>query len=157
MTDRLRNAIRAVLQGMLPTLPNFLKWRYAVVGVTPGRPVTISGTPVSSNCPHGDLANITLRPGPDGGYAVPAIGSIVTIEFIEGNPELPEVCGLDPSVPATLTTLGGGAIPVARAGDPVRVTFSVTAPSGGGPCTITPGGTAVSGTIVSGSSKVVTA
>ena len=115
MPDRLRTAIAQVLAGMLPKLACYLRWEYRVVAATPGQPVKISGIPVDPTCPHGQLANITLWPGPDGGYAVPTPGSLILVEFHDGNPEKPAVCGLDPSVPPVLTTLGFGVQPIALA------------------------------------------
>jgi hypothetical protein len=115
MSDRLRDAIEAVLRGMLPTLPNYLRWEYRCVAVSPGPPVLISGVPIDETCPHGTLANIALWPGPDGGYAIPVIGSLILVEFHDGNPEKPAVCGLDPNSTPTLTTFGGGISPIGLA------------------------------------------
>lgn len=117
--DRFRDAMVGVL-GSLGTSTEivlaqavFLKWEYTVVSVTPGPPVLISGRPVNLACPFGPLANITLWPGPDGGYSIPIPGSRVLVEFHEGSPSKPAVCGLDPnSVPAPIT-LGAGEIPIA--------------------------------------------
>lgn len=157
MIDRLRAAIEGVLRGMLPTLPNYLRWRYRVVAVTPGSPVMVSGVPISPTCPHGNLANISLRPGPDGAYAVPVVGSQVIVEFLEGNPELPEVCGLDQKIAPTLTTLGGGSTPVARVGDTVTITAleisAATMVAGGNPVTIS---APLQCKITTGSAKVLT-
>jgi hypothetical protein len=158
-SDRFRDAIEAVLVGLLPTiLPRVMarcfRWQYRVQGVSNGPPVTVSGVPVSSKCPYGNLANIELWPGPSGVYAVPAPGSIVLLGFVDG--EIPCIVGLDPNVAPIMTTIGGGSVPVAREGDAVQVSFSVSAPSGGGPCTVTPGGTPINGTITGGSATVKT-
>jgi hypothetical protein len=113
MSDRLRDAFSAILDALLPALATYVKWEYRVVGTSPGPPVTISASPVSAACPFGTLANITLWPGPTGGYAVPAPGSLVLVEFHEGSPAKPSVCGLDPNVPPLMVTLGGPtALPV---------------------------------------------
>jgi hypothetical protein len=101
--DRFRDAIigilRTLLTGpeLLTSMAPYLKWEYTVQSVEPGPPVLISGTPVNPNCPFGSLANITLWPGPDGGYATPIPGSRVLIEFHDGSPAKPAVCGLDPN------------------------------------------------------------
>jgi hypothetical protein len=108
MTDRLRDAVAAVLRGMLPNLPASLRWEYRVTGVQPGPPVIISATPIGSS-PFGDLANITLWPGPSGTYAAPLAGSKVLIEFHEADPRKPAVCGLDPASYPTAITMGGPA------------------------------------------------
>jgi hypothetical protein len=105
--DRLRTALESTLAGLLPSLAAYVKWEYRVVSATPGEPVLVSGSPVSAACPFGTLANIQLWPGASGGYAVPAPGTLITVEFHEGNTEKPAVANLDPSVPATLVTLGG--------------------------------------------------
>lgn len=124
---------------MLPTLPNYLRWEYRVLDVTPGQPVIISGVPVDPTCPHGQLANISLWPGSDGGYAVPVVGSLILIEFHDGNPQKPAVCGLDPSVPPILTTLGGGTSPIAL-GPLVDAQFqAVAATLASGTCAVAPG------------------
>ena len=163
MSDRLAAAWKAILASLLPTLATYVRWEYRVSAVTPGQPVMISGTPAGGS-PFGTLANIALWPGPSGAYAVPQVGSLILVEFHEGNPAKPAVCGLDPSSTPTLTTLGGGSTPVAREGDSVRIPYLlVVAPAGtaGGPCTITfgtpgpPGATNVDGSVTSGSAKVV--
>lgn len=117
--DRFRDAVVGVL-GSMGTATEmvlaqavFLKWEYVVVSATPGPPVLISGQPVNLSCPFGPLANITLWPGPSGSYAVPTPGSKILVEFHEGSPSKPAVCGLDPSsVPAPIT-LGAGETPIA--------------------------------------------
>ena len=158
--DRFRASQEAILSGFLTSQAAYARWEYRVAGVTPGPPVTVSGVPVDPvRCPFGPLANITLWPGPDGGYAVPAAGSLVLVEFHDGNVAKPAVCGLDPSVPAALTTLGGGVVPLARVGDTITITpteFAQGAPtsvSGGAVSTSAP----FQGTITSGSAKVLTA
>ena len=109
--DRFRASQEAILSGFLTSQAAYARWEYRVSGVTAGPPVTVSGVPVdATRCPFGNLANITLWPGPDGGYAVPAMGSLVLVEFHDGNVAKPAVCGLDPSVPAVLTTLAGGTV-----------------------------------------------
>lgn len=115
MPDRLRTALEQTLAGLLPKLACYLRWEYRVVSVTPGPPVLISGVPVDVTCPHGQLANITLWPGPDGGYATPAPGSLILVEFHDGNPQKPAVCGLSPITPPILTTLAFGVQPIALA------------------------------------------
>lgn len=116
MTDRLRLAWQQILTGLLPALATYVRWEFRVTSVNPGPPVLISATPVSSECPFGQsggISNITLWPGPSGAYAVPAIGSLVLLEFHEGNPAKPSIAGLDPNVPPTPITLGSGTDPIA--------------------------------------------
>lgn len=113
MTDRLRAAWEQILIAILPSLATYVRWEYRVTGVQPGPPVLVSGSPVAGACPFGTLANITLWPGPSGCYALPAVGSLVLVEFHEGNPAKPSVCGLDPNVPPTEIVLGAGQDPIA--------------------------------------------
>jgi len=158
MPDRLRTALEQTLTGLLPKLANYLRWEYRVLSVVPGPPVLISGVPVDVTCPHGPLANITLWPGSDGGYAIPATGSLILVEFHDGNPQKPAVCGLDPSSVPILTTLGGsvGAKPLARVGDTVTITqaeiTAATMTAGGNPVMVT---LPLQCLITSGSAKVV--
>lgn len=113
MSDRLKVAFETILTALLPSLAAYVRWEYRVLSVSPGPPVLISGRPVSTRCPFGTLASITLWPGPSGAYAVPVVGSLVLIEFHDGNPAKPAVCALDPNeVPSTIT-LGAGTDPVA--------------------------------------------
>jgi hypothetical protein len=106
MTDRLRDSVRRLVLAMLPELGNLGQWTYQVQAVTPGPPVLLSGIPVSPDCPYGPLANITLWPGPSGGYATPAAGSLVLVRFNDGDPRQPAVCGLDPNSFATSSKFG---------------------------------------------------
>jgi len=169
MTDRLRDAVAAVLRGMLPNLAAYVRWEYRVVGAVPGPPVLISGTPVDGSCPFGPLTNITLWPGPAGGYAVPAPGSLVLIEFHGGDPRKPAVCGLDPSQYPTSIKLGGPATqpiaigPITDANvaaikawlsthtHPVAGVTAGSAAVTSGPAVLTPPVTQSTGSLISGS------
>lgn len=123
MSDRLRVAWQQILTGLLPALATYVRWEFRVQSVNPGPPVLITATPVSAACPFGQdqgLSNITLWPGPSGSYAVPAVGSIVLLEFHEGDPSKPSIAGLDPNQVPTLITLGAG-------NDPIAMSESVSA------------------------------
>lgn len=117
MTDRLQDSLETVLALLVPRVATALgvygRWEYRVVAVKPGPPVLVSGNPVSTSCPFGSLADITLWPGPDGSYAIPAPGSLVLVEFHDGSPAKPAICGLDPNVPPTEIVLGSGTDPIA--------------------------------------------
>jgi hypothetical protein len=156
MSDRFVTAFRAILNALLPTLANFGHWEYRVTEVLPGPPVLISGVPVSVNCPFGNLARITLWPGPTGGYATPAIGSRVLVAFVDGDPQKPRIAGLDPNSTPVLTTLAGGGPAIARSGDTVTITqaelTAATAQAGGNPVTIA---APLQCQITSGSTKAV--
>ena len=113
MTDRLKVAWEHILAALLPSLATYVKWEFRVQSASSGPPVTISAAAVSAACPWQSLANITLWPGPSGAYAVPAPGTLVLVEFHEGNPAKPAIAGLDPNnVPVTIT-LGAGTDPIA--------------------------------------------
>lgn len=162
LTDRFRVAAETLFSLILPrvtaALAPYAKWEFRVTQVTPvpvptppippatapgielTLPIMISATPLSAACPYGQqtgLSNITLWPGPDGSIAVPQVGSTVLVEFHEGNPAKPAVCGFDPQNPPQLVMLAGATI-----GYPVVTTESPVAVSG------------AAGVISSGSSKV---
>jgi hypothetical protein len=164
MSDRLREALEGVVSQIMPriaaSLAVYMRWEYTVAGVTPGPPVLISGVPASTTCPFGPLANITLWPGADGGYAIPAPGSLVLVEFHDGSPAKPAVCGLDPNVPPLVTFLGGGVVGqgVARLADQVHTIVApgqLIADPSSGAVTAVPGAPPLAGTITSASVKVV--
>jgi hypothetical protein len=117
MTDRFQDAIQSMLALMVPRIASALgvyaRWEYRVSAVKPGPPVLVSGAPVSSSCPFGSLADIAIWPGPDGSYALPAEGSLILVEFHDGSPAKPAICGLDPNVPPTEIVLGAGTDPIA--------------------------------------------
>lgn len=141
MSDRLREAIEAVLDALQPRLKYFALWEYRVVVVSPGPPVKIDARSTIDDMP--DLAGIELWPGPSGAIAVPMIGSRVRVGFINGDPARPAIFGLDPESSPTLTMLGGAVGPfVARIGDSVLVTG------------VRLGSDTATGTITSGSVKV---
>ena len=157
--DRFRASQEAILAGFLTSQAAFAQWEYRVSGATPGSPPTVSGVPVDPvRCPFGPLANISVWPGPDGGYAVPAPGSLVLVGFNDGNVAKPRICGMDPSVPPILTTFAGGSVPVARVGDTITITIdqftAAGAANGAGAVATT---ASLLGTITSGSAMVVTA
>lgn len=162
MSDRFRIAAETLVSLILPrvvaALAPYAKWEFRVTAVLPAPipappippatapgvslvlPIMISATPLAADCPYGQgtgLANITLWPGPDGSIAIPQVGSTVLVEFHDGNPAKPAVCGLDPSNPPTLVMLAGATL-----GYPVVTTESPVAVSG------------AAGVISSGSSKV---
>lgn len=158
MSDRLKVAWEQILTALLPSLATYVKWEFRVQSSLPGPPVTISAAAVSADCPWQTLANITLWPGPSGAYAIPAPGTLVLVEFHEGNPGKPSIAGLDPNNVPILTTLGGGSTPIAREGDTITITQAQFV-AAGAVANLTSGNVAIAsllqGTITSGSSKVV--
>jgi hypothetical protein len=116
VTDRLAQALEAIVNAILPSLAAYLQWEYRVVDVTPGLPVRISATPVETSgqfaCPFGPQANIQLWPGPSGGYSTPVVGSLVLLAFNDGNPAKPRIAGLDPTTPPLGTKFGQSPTPL---------------------------------------------
>ena len=152
MSDRFRESFESLVFALLPKLANLAQWTYRVQAVSPGPPVKISGSPVNTRNPFGNLANIVLWPGPTGGYAIPVVGSLILVRFNDGDPTQPAVCGLDPVNTPTMTTLAGGGPPIARLGDAVQLPAMV---AGGNPVTIGGAGSPINGQITGGSPRAV--
>ena len=53
------------------------------------------------------LANLTMWPGPVWGFSAPAPGSLVRVQFVNGDPSKPAIVGLDPATPPTSVSIGG--------------------------------------------------
>lgn len=117
-TDRLRLALEGLLSAYLPNLLYLTSWAYTVVSVSGGASPLIDANPVDARLPP--VAGLPLRPGPDGGTAVPPSGSTILLGFVGGDPTQPEVRSLDPNNPPTTVYLGGVEGPaVARLGDTI--------------------------------------
>jgi hypothetical protein len=157
--DRLKGVIeelvtaaieRVIVQG--DVLVYFAEWLYTVESVGSGTANVRSTDP---RLP--DLANVPLWQGVGGAIAVPAVGSQVRVKFLNADRTKPVIAGLDTNAPQSVAIDGGGPA-VGRVGDGVKIPLvQITAPSGGGTCTITvntPGGTDMPGSITSGSGKV---
>lgn len=105
MSDRLLAAVEALVAKALPELRFLGTWDYTVEVASPGPPVTIEATSNDPSMPP--ISGVPLRPGPDGGYAVPSPGDVVCIAF--ANPlnvklRRPYVVALDPAnIPLTAT------------------------------------------------------
>lgn len=127
LTDRLGSSLAAIQRAQLPRLPFLAVWEYRVIAFTPGPPVTIDCQAIDPDAiatlPP-TLVGVTLWPGPSGFVAVPTIGSIVRVQFINGDPSKAAIVGLDPNVQPTLVF---GYAPVIELGD---VTASPLAKAG---------------------------
>ena len=107
MSDRLLSGFGAIIRALLPSLTAYVVWSYRVVSVTSATPpVKIDCRPVSSLCPYGPQAGMTLWPGPSGTVAVPQVGSLVRLAFADASPSNPMIVGLDPSAPPTMVFVG---------------------------------------------------
>ena len=117
--DRLKSNVERLFALMLPFLAYTMRWEYLVVASTPGVPGvpgTVDGVPVDlARCPLGPLTGIALWRGPSGVASVPAIGSRVLVEFHDGNPAKPAVCGVDPTIPAIVPDVPPAPLTVAGA------------------------------------------
>lgn len=152
--DRLRAAVEAIVESLFPQR-YLLTWRYTVVAAAPGPPWSLTCKPFSPLVPP--LPSVPVYFDVSGSAAVPAVGSVVRIGFLEGNGSLPYVAGLGTT--AVVQTYLGGApgAGVARLGDHVTVpAMSVTVPPGGGTVPVTPGGAGptITATIATASTKV---
>ena len=136
-TDRMRASFEAMLRQYLPDLIYFATWDYTVVSVTDDPTPLIDANPGDPRLPK--VSGLPLRPGPDGGTAIPPIGSQILIGFTRGQRQFPEVRALDPANPPTTVYLGGQAGPgVARLGDVVLAYMPSPCPISG---TVTIAGT----------------
>ncbi len=156
MTDRLREALESLVLSCVPELKYLGVWDYNVVSVSSGPPVTVDATTTDPTLP--DISGVPIRPGPDGGYAVPSPGDVVAVGFANPfNPVLrrPYVVALDPTSVPSLASLGGGGPALARVGDHITISsaqiLAATMVAGSTPVTVS---TSLQGTISSGSSRV---
>ena len=105
MADRLRTAVESLVLSVLPELRYLGVWDYTVVSATAGSPVTIEATSNDPAMPP--ISGVPLRPGPDGGTAVPLPGAVVAVAFanpFNARTRRPYVVSLDPSaLPASAT------------------------------------------------------
>lgn len=163
--DRLIAAYEAIFDLMLARLKSYIQWEYTVYAVHGTGPVTVDCQSTDPSMP--DIPGVVLWPGPDGAYSLPAVGSLVTLGFTNGDMKKPRITSTDPNASPTQVFLSGTGPAVARNTDPVSCTgvtvpvgngIIITAPSGGGPCVLTsgPGPTAyeLTGTITGGSPRV---
>lgn len=108
--DRMTVAIQGILDALLPTLAYYATYEYRVLAALPLVPPPaplVAGTPVTIDCVAIDppvlatfpreLAKMPLWPGPSGLVAIPAVGSLVRVGFVNGSPARPFVAGLDPA------------------------------------------------------------
>ena len=118
-SDRLKSNVERLFTLLLPFIAYTMRWEYLVVSATPGVPGvpgTVDGVPVDlSRCPFGPLTGIALWRGPSGVASVPALGSRVLVEFHDGNPAKPAVCGVDPTIPAIVPDVPPAPLTVAGA------------------------------------------
>lgn len=127
-SDRMAVALQGILDALLPTLAYYATYEYRVLAALPLTPPPaplVAGTPVTIDCVAIDppvLAtfprelNLALWPGPSGLVAIPAVGSLVRVGFVNGSPSRPFVAGLDPAGINTGSALHSFAFTLAQAG-----------------------------------------
>lgn len=157
--DRLLDALRRVNRSLNPNVAYAMVWEYRVIAATPGPPVKIdceAVDPETEGVLPQQLAGMVLWPGPSGCIAVPQPGTLVRIQFVNGDPSKPTVVGLDPNSSPLLVMLDGSPGPfVSRIGDTITITpaqiVAAAMVAGSNPVTA---GAPLLGTITSGSVKV---
>lgn len=104
----------------LPDPRYSVPWSYAVIEADER---TFSGRAVNTRCPHPDLVNVPNMPGIPGTLIKPAVGSIVGVLFLDGDPSQPRVVSWDTNTAelvtvdaTTLLKLGPSAAAVQIAG-----------------------------------------
>jgi len=167
-TDRLRGAFLRLVRAVWPQLLYFATYEAKVVASSPPAAtqsqlggltwvvsVVFTDAAVAAILPP--LAGITMWPGPVWGYSQPAVGSLVRVQFVNGDPSKPAIVGLDPSTLPTAINVGplAGAKFAARITDPVSVTFTTAdaaliLDSNSKPCSA-PNPIVLTGTITGGS------
>lgn len=143
-TAEIQNVLRAIVN-RTSDRRIWGKWRYRVVKMA-GRRVSLQAVNRSAGLP--DIPNVRMHFGLPGSKATLTEGSIVTVEFLEGDPDLPRVTGYagdeDARSRAVELVLGGeeNAQEIACKGDTVKcplppAVLSGTALIGGTPTPIT--------------------
>lgn len=109
MSDRLQDALRQVLAALLPELVYYTAWEYQVLAATPliVAPLPMpAGTTVKIDCVAVDppvvatfprtLSGLPVWPGPSGLVAIPLVGTLVRVGFLNGDPTKPHIQALQP-------------------------------------------------------------
>ena len=127
--DRLLAAVEAIVAKSLPQLRYLGTWDYTVQVANPGPPVTIEATSLDPSMPP--ISGVPVRPGPDGGFAVPSPGDVVCVAFANPlNPKRrrPYIVSLDPSSIPLSATLDAKALVAIGASAPLTKIGAAAAP-----------------------------
>ncbi len=111
--DRILASFEALTKAFTSKLTTSIVWEYSVAEVTE---TTFSGRKTSKDNPHDDFVKIPLMPGIAGTLIKPAVGSLVGVLFLNGDPAKPRVVCWDQTVPVSIGLAGGGPA-VHRVGD----------------------------------------
>lgn len=105
LTDRIlgsfdKLAASAQTRERLPDPRYLAVWSYSVTSADVS---TFSGRALSSRCPQPDLPKVPNMPGLPGALLRPAVGSIVGVAFLDGDPAQPRCVWWDQTVPVSLS------------------------------------------------------
>ncbi len=113
VADRILGNLEKLVRSFVADLGYAKVWSYTVTEATD---TTFTGRALSPNCPQPDLPKIPNMPGVPGTLLQPAVGSVVAVAFLDGDPAKPRVVSWDATVPVSVGLAGGGAA-VHRVGD----------------------------------------
>jgi len=126
-TDRLLRSIFALVRAQFPRYTYAFPWEY-VVQNTDGE--TVDATPLDPSIPLPEVVGAPLASSIIGENVTPAIGSVCTIVFADGNPTKPRVVGGDYLTVPQLIKIAGGGPASARVDDTVNAGYLVLTASG---------------------------
>jgi hypothetical protein len=125
--DRMLRVLFALVRAQFPRLTYAFPWEY-VVQQTDGQ--TVDATPLDPSIPLPEVVGAPLASSIIGENVTPAIGSICTIIFANGDPTKPRVVGGDyTTIPQSINLAGGGA-GAARQDDTVNAGYLVLTTTG---------------------------
>lgn len=149
--DGIRNIIRTEIATLRLKYAGYFNYTIAAVNGEPPN-VLIDCRPTDPSLDLPDLSQVAMQPGIDGVTSIPSSGMNCVVEFLNRDPGLPRIVGVDSL----------GVNPVARLGDqvtcfvpplmPFFVTASIIGPFAGFASMSSP----ITGVITQGSGKVFT-
>ena len=95
LSDRILESFERLTKAFQAKANYAIPWEYAVSEATS---TTFTGKATSTDCPHPDLVGIPLMPGVAGTLIKPAVGSLVGVVFLNGDPTRPRVVCWDQNV-----------------------------------------------------------
>jgi hypothetical protein len=98
--DLVREMLSPDASDEAPPWAPWVAWEYQVAEATE---TTFSGRATSSRCPWPDLVGIPLMPGVPGTLLKPAVGSLVGVVFLNGDPTRPRVMSWDQNTAELVT------------------------------------------------------
>ena len=113
LSDRILESFGRLTKASQAKANYAIPWEYAVSEATS---TTFTGKATSTDCPHPDLVGIPLMSGIAGTLIKPAVGSLVGVMFLNGDPTRPRCVSWDQTVAESVGLAGGGAA-LHRVGD----------------------------------------